>query len=879
MSWLRKIQNRFRALFQKEKLEGQMDDEMRSHIEMQTQENIEAGMNPGEAHYAALREFGWIESIKESCREQRGVNWIGNFGQDIWYGGRMLLKNPGYTFVAVLTLALGIGANTALFSIINAVLLRPLPFSDPQRLVMVWQEFPKRGSARESFSLPNFIDLRRETKLFAGAGSFTLSSHTLTGVDEPARLNSIRMSAGLIPTLGVRLALGRNFREEEDRSDADRVALLSDHLWRRRFGSDPGIIGRTMGINDEAVTIVGVLPKTFRIGEENPDICLPLRLDPAKVGRGQRGLQAIARLKPGVKVRQMQPELNAIAARLRSADPWANADMELSTVQLHEQLVSGVRLSLLTLGGAVVCVLLIACANVANLSLARGLARQSEMTIRAAIGAGRGRIVRQLLTESLMLSVLGGGLGLIVGRWGLALSGKLLVEQIPQASDISFDPVVLTFTFAASILSGVLFGVVPALSASGVDLAGSLKEGTKAATSGKGRYRLRGALVAAEVGLAFVLLTSAGLLLRSLGRLRDINPGFDSRKMLAVQTTLSGKRYNDNNAARLAAVRGLVSRLESFPGVEAVTFANSLPLATEMDSSGTAIEGRTFAPNQYPFAHIRGVGGNYFQTLRVPLLDGRHFTEADNETAQKVVVINATMARQFWAQESAIGKRLRPDALQEKDWLTTVGVVADMKNESLAQPPRPEIYYLYAQYPTRGLGVMLRTAVPPITLAETVRREIWRMDSSLAITSTQTMEQVMRQSSSTTSFQSLLLGIFAGLALLLAAIGIYSVLSCAVGQRSREIGIRMALGARTGSVYALILSGGMKSVLVGIGIGLVGAIFSTRFIARLLFETSATDSVTLISVALLLASTALAACFFPARRAAKVDPMVALRYE
>jgi len=298
-----------------------------------------------------------------------------------------------------------------------------------------------------------------------------------------------------------------------------------------------------------------------------------------------------------------------------------------------------------------------------------------------------------------------------------------------------------------------------------------------------------------------------------------------------------------------------------------------------MDSSGTAIEGRTFAPNQYPFAHIRGVGGNYFQTLRVPLLDGRHFTEADNETAQKVVVINATMARQFWAQESAVGKRLRADGLQEKDWLTIVGVVADIKNESLAQPPRPEIYYLYAQYPTRGLGVMLRTAVPPITLAETVRREIWSMDSSLAITSTQTMEQVMRQSSSTTSFQSLLLGIFAGLALLLAAIGIYSVLSCAVGQRSREIGIRMALGARTGGVYALILSGGMKSVLVGIGIGLVAAIFSTRFIARLLFETSATDSVTLISVALLLASTALAACFFPARRAAKVDPMVALRYE
>ena len=605
---------------------------------------------------------------------------------DLRFALRQLLRNPGFTVVAVVTLALGIGANTAIFSVINAVLFRPLPFSDPQRLVLVWQEFSKRSVARESFSFPNFIDLRHETQLFTDAGSFALSSHTLTGVNEPERLNSIRMSASLIPTLGVRLALGRNFREEEDRPDADRVALLSQHFWQRRFGSDPGIVGRTIGINDEAVTIVGVLPDTFRIGEENPDICLPLRLDPTKVGRGQRGLQVIARLKPGVKVQQVRSELSVIAARLRSADPWANADLEPSTVPLHEQLVSDVRLSLLTMGGAVGCVLLIACANVANLTLARGLTRKSELTIRAAIGAGRGRIVRQLLAKSLMLSVLGGGVGLIVGKWGLAVSGKFLLEHVPQASDISLDPTVLIFTFVTSVLSGVLFGVVPALSVSSVDLGGALKEGAKAATSGKGRYWLRGTLVAAEVGLAFVLLTSAGLLLRSVGRLRDINPGFDSRKMLAVQTTLSGQRYNDNNAARIAAVRGSVSRLEGFPGVEAVTFANSIPLTTEMDPSGTAIEGRTFAPNQYPFAHLRGVGGNYFQTLRVPLLDGRQFTVTDNENAQRVVVINATMARCFWPQESPIGKRLRPDALQEKDWLTVVGWLRTRRTRAWRNP-------------------------------------------------------------------------------------------------------------------------------------------------------------------------------------------------
>ncbi len=514
---------------------------------------------------------------------------------DLKFAFRQLLNHPGYTAAAVLTLALGIGANTAMFSVINAVLIRPLPFTDAGHLVSVWQDYPKRAWSRAYFSLPNFRDLRNDSTLFANAGAYALSSHTLTDSGEPRRLDSLRVSASLLPTLGVQPALGRNFRVEEDRPDGERVVLLSDRLWRSQFQADPAILGRAIRLNDEwTALVVGVLPPGFRLGRERPDLCLPLRLDPAEVGRGQRGLEVIGRLNPSISEEQSKQHLAEIARQLREADPWANAEMDVKTLQLQAHWVGEVRPALLLLGGAVVFVLLIACANVANLSLSRALARQAEMTVRSAVGAGRWQIIRLLLTESLLLALVGGGAGLLLGRIGVSLAQKTLAVRLPQAVEISLDPVVLTFTLIVSAGCGVLFGLVPAWSASRVDLAVSLRDNARSATTGRGRFRLRSGLAVLEIGLAFVLLSGAGLLLRSLDKLSGFDPGFDPRKMLVAHTVLSGSRYTDNDAARLAAVREMEARLASLPGVSSVTWGNSLPLTSDMDASGLAIDGRVF---------------------------------------------------------------------------------------------------------------------------------------------------------------------------------------------------------------------------------------------------------------------------------------------
>lgn len=798
---------------------------------------------------------------------------------DFRFALRQFVRHPSFTALVVLTLGLAIGANTAVFSVVNAVLLRPLPFHQPDQLVVVWQEYPTRASTRSSFSLPNFADLRAGAALLTHAGAYALSAHTLQGVERPERLNSVRVSASFLGTLGVKPALGRDFEGGDDRGESARVALLSDALWRRQFHSDPQVIDRSIRLNEESVRVIGVLPPRFRIGEERPDVLLPLRLNVEKVGRGQRGLTVVARIKSGTTRPELAASLQPVAAQLRAADPWANADLQLQAEPLQDFLVGPVRRSLLVLSGAVACVLFIACANVANLALVRLASRQGELTIRAAIGASRWRIGRQLLTESLMTSCLGGVLGFVAAYWRVSLCRQMLASKLPQAAEISLDSTVLAYTFAASVMSGLLAGALPALSSWRSHLAASLKDGARAATAGRQGLRYRQMLVATEVGLAFTLLVGAGLLLRSLGRLQQVHLGFDEQRLLTVQTWLSGSRYNDNDPVRRSTVREVIKRLEAIPGVEAVTFGSSMPLADEMDLSGVALAGKDLAANEYPMVFMRGVAPNFFQALRVPLLEGRHLGAADNESSQGVVVINATMARQYWPDQSAVGQQLRPDLFQDKRWRLIVGVVADIKNASVAQTPRPEVYYPYQQVPTRGLSILLRTAGSPLSLSGIVEKEIWTCDSNLAIAPPRLLQTAAAESFSATTFQALFLATFAALALLLALTGIYGILSFSVSQRTRELGIRLSLGAETRQVYRHVLSGGLQPVLVGIGLGMLTSSFLVRSLSGMLFEVKPTDAITLLGVTALLLVGAAGACFLPARRAALVDPAVALRSE
>jgi putative ABC transport system permease protein len=799
---------------------------------------------------------------------------------DLKFAFRQLLKNPGFTAVAVLTLALGIGANTAMFSIANAVLFRPLPFKKADRLVMLWQEYPKRGwPPHVTFSLPNYVDVRTQSRVLENAGAFSESAHTLAGDLEPMRVNTLRISATLLPTLGVQPKLGRNFTDEEDRPNADRVALLSDHLWRSRFGAAPSIVGRTIFLNDESVTVAGVLPANFRMGEEKPDLFLPLRLDPNRVGRGQRGLQVIARLKEGVTQTQAEADMATLAPRLAEANPWVNGEMEISVVPIQEQFVGEVRTALMVLLGAVAFVLLIACANVANLLLARAAGRRQELAVRLALGAGRWQVIRQLLVENGMLAVGGGAVGLLLGIWSLQSLTALAAQHLPQARDAALDGRVLAFTLVLSLATALIFGLLPAIQASRTDAAESLRDSSKSSTAGVTRQRLRAWLVVSEIALAAVLLTGAGLLLKSLGRLQRVSAGFDAANLLTVETVLSGTRYNDDPSTRLAFHRELMQRVTRLPGVNSASVGTALPFVGGMNVAGLSIEGRTFSANESALAENCGVAANFFQTLGVPVLQGRYFTDSDDERASKVAIINLALARKYWPEDNPLGKRVRPDGFDTNIWFTIVGVVQDIRQGSPQKPIKPEMYWPYPQNPLRGHHLLIRTTLPPLSLAQTVRREIWAVDRNLATSSVKTMEQRIGESIASANFQSVLLGTFAGLALLLAAVGIYGVMAISVSQRTRELGIRLALGAGRLDLHRLVLGQGMKLVLIGIAIGAAGAFGLTRLMGGLLFEVSATDPTTFLLVALALALVAVAACYVPAQRAARVDPMEALHHE
>lgn len=804
------------------------------------------------------------------------------FLQDLSYGGRMLLKKPGFTIIAALTLALAIGANAAIFSVVNAVLLRPLPFKEPEQLVWFWGVQPMLPQA--SHSPADFLDYQAQNSSFAEMTAYRNLSFTLTEIGQPERIDGRIVSANYFSLLGVEAGIGRAFAPQDGQAGAARVAVLSHGFWQKFFNADPQAIGKALTLNGESVTVIGIMPSNFKETDVElwtnpkqivPDLSTTSREDILTV-RNNNYLRVIGRLKPGVTLAQAQADLNAIVARLQQQFPQTNAVRSVRLVSLHERVVGDSRQTMLLLFGAVGLVLLIASANVANLMIVRAAGRSQEIAIRLALGAGRWRIMRQLLTESILLACLGGACGWLLAIWGIDLLLALSPDGTPRLSEVRLDYQVFAFTLLLSVMTGVVFGLFPALAASKADLNQTLKEGGRSATAGSGRHRLRSALVIAEVALALVVLIGAGLLIKSFARLQKVSPGFDPNGLTTMLIWLSDAKYLEASR-RVAFMQQLRTRLGVLPDVQSVAIANDLPIRGNDSSNFPIIEGHpTPAPHERILTGVHVISPGYFRAMGIPLLKGRELTERDNQNAPPVMVINETAARRLWPGEDPIGKRLMFGS-DNSPWIEVIGIVGDVKHDGLHEDAGPHVYGSHLQVPWPTLKVAVRSRLDPAMVATIVRRETQGIDPSQPVSDVKTMDEIMADSVAPRRFALTLFSLFAGVAMVLTVIGIYGVLAYIVTERTPELGIRMALGAQTHNVLRLVAGQGLKLALSGVGIGLLGALALTRLMKGLLFEVSATDPLTFALIALLLAGVALLACWIPARRAAKIDPIVALR--
>ncbi len=889
---------RVRALFRRDNLEAELADELRFHFEQQVEKYVKAGLTREEATRQACLVFGGLDQVKEDCRDARGVRFLETLAQDVRYGLRILRKHPGFTVVAMLTLALGIGASTAVFSVVNTILLKPLPYSNPDRIVMLWWRAPISSTQYADIQWPwgpkDFAEFSPKTKTIRSLGAFKSDFFNLVGSGEPERLDGLRASAGFFSALGEDPALGRTFTPEEDQPGHEYEVILSDQLWRDRFGSEAGILGHAITLNGQSYTVVGVMPRgfTFPHAEEMPTILsfpaqiqlwVPLAI-PAGAPRGPQELAVVGRLNPGVTMSQAEAELRVYGSRVEKEFPPAKGWLNPNVVSLTRQVVGDTRRPLLLLLGAVGVVLLIASSNVASLILTRSLGRRQEFALRAALGAGRGRLIRQLVTESLLMAAVGGLTGILVAEAGLYLVKIFGPSNIPRLREVGLDPRVFTFTIGITLVTGLLFGLMPATGTPRENLVESLKEGGRRSGGSATHPKIRNALLVAQVALALVLVISAGLLVRTFYYMLAADAGFNSTHVLTFQLSLPSSKYADTEHMAQLYEKALRA-LRSLPGVQSAGLVSEVPMGGSTDSTEIRIPDHPSTDDkEHPYANYSFASPGYFSAIGTPLLRGRDFAEMDVTGSMPVTIINSAMALKYWPGRDPIGRQLGVKT-QRFPTRTIIGIVPDIKHNSLRDDPDPEMYVPYTQneikwWPSmQTMQVALRTKADPASLAGSVREALRSVDPDLPVAKVTTLTALVDNSMAQPRFSLLLLGSFGGLALMLAVIGMYGVISYSVQQRTQEIGIRMAMGATRRDVLRMVLGMGARLAALGIVIGLGFAWMATRAMANFLYGIQPTDAPTFAFVPALLMTVALFACYLPARRATRVDPLVALRHE